>query len=164
MKRLLFIAFIFTFSIACYPQVSSDTLLGSWRNGSVSMLQNRDMQTGATSAANGKTFSYEFEAKGRYKFTGYMQSTMYGCATSLYNEVTGTYKISGSEVTLTQKNNLWRKQNSCSPQSDSTKPGELKTETHEFTVGEDKNGKQTLCLAQTNGENWCFQKRDSGGN
>lgn len=164
MKHFIFAFVIFLSACACTiigsnAQKGSNELVGSWRNGRISLLQNKDRTTGSTTPGNGSTFFYRFYPNGRYEFTGYMESTMYNCTTSLFNTVTGTYKISGSELTLVQKTNKWERKNSCSQSSNMTRQGELKTDSFEWHIKQDENG-ESMCLTYPDGTESCFQKRD----
>lgn len=161
-----FIAAFIVFLSACACTViggkvsdGSSKLVGAWRNGRVSMLQNKDKTTGSTLTANGSTFFYKFYANGKYEFTGYMESTMYNCTTTIFNTVTGTYKVNGNEITLIQKTNNWEKKNNCSPNSNMTSQSELKTDRFEWHIKHDEKG-ESLCLTYPDGTESCFQKRD----
>src|SRR5215203_1421084 len=60
------------------------------------MINEVNTVTGQTKNNRGKTFSYNFAADGTYTFVGYMESTMFGCTTALFNQINGRYMVDGS--------------------------------------------------------------------
>ena len=65
------------------------SVVGYWRTGGVGTINEVNTVTGQTKNNRGTTFSYKFAADGTYTFVGYMESTMFGCTTSLFNEING---------------------------------------------------------------------------
>src|SRR6185369_5972301 len=64
--------------------------------------------TGQTKNRRGQLFSYKFEADGTYTFVGYMESTMFGCTTGLFNEINGRYLVDGSTIFLNPSRDFWK--------------------------------------------------------
>lgn len=138
---------------------SGGSLVGTWTNGTTSMLGEKNMTTGVVTSRNGSTYKYVFHANGSFEFIGYMASTMYGCTTSLFNDKRGKYQISGNQITFTPSKNFWRNQYSCSPASNKERDYTLERETYEFRTKQDEYGKMLVCLANAKGES-CYRRED----
>lgn len=138
---------------------SRSSIVGEWHNGSVSMLQDKNLVTGRTTASNGSTFTYKFFADGRFEYIGYIKSTMYGCTTDLFNDKRGKYEISGSSITFVPSKNYWKNTYSCAPSSNKERDYVLERETYEFRTKIDEYGKTLICLANAKGEN-CFRREE----
>jgi hypothetical protein len=132
-------------------------ITGIWRNGGMSTMVDKNRISGATTPSNGSTFKYVFTADGRFEFIGMMQSTMYGCTTSLFQDKRGRYEINGSTMTLIPSKNFWRNQNSCAPNSTKERDYTLERETLEFRTKTDEYGKLFICLAGAKGET-CYRR------
>ncbi|HLM60960.1 MAG TPA: hypothetical protein VK308_09160 [Pyrinomonadaceae bacterium] len=132
-------------------------IVGIWRNGGMSTMVDKNRISGATTPSNGSTFKYVFTADGRFEFIGMMQSTMYGCTTSLFQDKRGRYEINGSTMTLIPSKNFWRNQNSCAPNSTKERDYTLERETLEFRTKTDEYGKFFICLAGAKGET-CYRR------
>lgn len=134
-------------------------LVGIWTNGSMSMIGERNTVTGATTPSNGSTFKYVFTADGRFEFVGLINSTMYGCTTSLFNDKRGRYEISGSQITFAPSKNFWRNTYSCSPSSNKERDYILERETYDFHTKNDEYGRTLVCLTDAKGER-CFRREE----
>ncbi|MEZ5343969.1 MAG: hypothetical protein R2681_00305 [Pyrinomonadaceae bacterium] len=141
------------------PVGSSNGIFGTWTNGNVSSLSEKNLSTGAISSRGGSTFKYVFSKNGGFEFIGLMNSTMYGCTTSLFNDKRGRFEVNGSKITLVPSKNFWRKQYSCAPKSNSEQNYKLDSEILEFSLKTDEYGKSLICFADTNGES-CYRKED----
>lgn len=132
-------------------------IVGVWRTGGMSMMADKNTVTGATTPSNGSTFKYVFTADGRFETVGLLQSTLYGCTTSLFNDKRGKFEISGSQLTLIPSKNFWRQQNSCAPNSTKERDYTLERETLEVRSKTDEYGKSFICLANAKGET-CYRR------
>ena len=135
------------------------SIVGTWTNGTTSMLGEKNMTTGVVTSRNGSTYKYVFHANGSFEFIGYMASTMYGCTTTLFNDKRGKYQINGSQITFIPSKNFWRNQYSCSPASYKERDYTLERETYEFRTKQDEYGKTLVCLANAKGES-CYRRED----
>jgi len=135
----------------------SGEIVGTWTNGGMSLLLERNTVTGATTPLNGSTFKYVFTAGGNFEAIGLIQSTVYGCTTSLFNDKRGKYEINGSQITLVPNKNFWRNTYSCSPQSNKERDYVLERETIEWRTKTDEYGKSYICLANAKGES-CYRR------
>lgn len=138
---------------------SGGELVGVWTNGSVSMLGERNTVTGAVSSRGGSAFKYVFTADGRFEFYGLINSTMYGCTTSLFNDKRGRYEISGSQITLIPSKNYWKNTYSCSPSSNKERDYVLERETYSFSTKQNEYNQTLVCLTDAKGER-CFRREE----
>ncbi len=132
-------------------------IVGIWRSGGMSLLQDRNTVTGATTPSNGSTFKYVFTADNRFEFVGMIQSTMYGCTTTLFNDKRGRVEIDGSQLTLIPGKNFWRQQNNCAPNSTKERDYTLERENFQWRMKTDEYGKSFICLANAKGET-CYRR------
>jgi hypothetical protein len=134
-------------------------LVGEWSNGKVSMLQEKNLSTGQTTASNGSTFTYKFHSNGSFEFIGYMKSTMYGCTTDLFNDKRGKVEVDGDQITLVPSKNYWKNTYSCAPNSNKEKNHTLERETYTWRLKTDEYGKTLVCLANDKGET-CYRREE----
>jgi hypothetical protein len=146
-------------SVSTQKSAGSREIIGTWTKGAMSMLLDRNTVTGATTPSNGSNFKYVFTADGRFESIGLIQSTVYGCTTSLFNDKRGKYQISGNQITLIPSKNFWRNTYSCSPSSNKERDYTLERETFEFRTKTDEYGKTHVCLANAKGE-ICYQRAE----
>lgn len=138
------------------PLKTSD-LAGTWRTGGQSMMADKNLTTGATTPSNGNTFKFVFTRDGRFAFVGYLQSTMYGCTTDLFNDKQGSYEFDGEQLTLVPTKNFWRNTYSCSPKSNKERNYTLEKETLAVRTKTDEYGAFYLCLTGKTGET-CYRR------
>ncbi|MFT3744944.1 MAG: hypothetical protein QM785_11715 [Pyrinomonadaceae bacterium] len=145
--------------VAAYSQDSfrNSDLAGIWRTGGMSTIGERNTVTGSTTPSNGNTQKYEFSSNGTFTFVGYLQSTMYGCTTALFNDKRGKYAINGDQLTLIPSKNFWRNTNSCSPSSTKERDYTLDRETYTVRTKTDEYDKLFICLANAKGES-CYRR------
>lgn len=119
---------------ACALAAPAADLTGRWTNGRISTIQYQDAVTGRPAPTNGNYFAYEFRPDGTYSFTGYMQSVLYHCTTTLYSQEAGTYSINGATLSLRPEKNPYKMTNSCAPSSNKEGPGKLTPRIYEFRI------------------------------
>jgi hypothetical protein len=127
-------------------QVPSN-LVGKWFSGSASILQEKNMTTGAVASRYGSSIGYEINADGTFQYAGLMKSTMYGCTTTLWNDQRGKISIEGDRITFAPSKDYWLNTNSCYPSANKEKNKELQAKTYNFEVGT-KEGKEWLCMRE----------------
>ena len=76
----------------------------------------------------------EFRNDGTYTFIGLMQTTVYNCTTSVFSQETGTYEMTGSEVSMHPQKNPYQMRYSCYPNSNKEAPGKLIERTYRYRV------------------------------
>jgi hypothetical protein len=136
---------------------AQDDVTGYWKTGSVGSLQYRNQVSGATKSNRGSLFSYKFMANGSYEFIGYMESTMYNCTTTLFNDITGKYTVDGSTINLNPARDFWKSTNSCAASGNKTRTKTPTQKSLEFSHKTDEYGKLFLCLNDAGAET-CFRK------
>ena len=127
-------------------QVPSN-LIGSWFEGSASILQEKNVSTGAVASRYGSSIGYVINADGTFRYAALIKSTMYGCTTSLWNDRRGTISIEGDVITFTPDKDYWLNTNSCYPSSNKGKNKALQASAFNFEVGT-KAGKEWLCMRE----------------
>lgn len=132
-------------------------LFGSWRTSQLSMLVYQNQVTGASTPGSGTTMQYRFYPDGRFEYNGYLQSTMYNCTTTLFNPMTGTYRVDGSRLTLTPRTNIWQMRNNCAPRSNKESAGKMDVVTYQLGFKQE-GGRSFLCLNGADGKGACYQK------
>lgn len=132
-------------------------MAGTWTNGTVGAVQYQNRVTGATKPGRGSIFTYKFHANGTYEFTGYMEVTMYSCTTTLFNQITGRYKVSDGTVALDPSRDFWKNTNSCAASGNKQQTKTPTKKSYEFRVTEDEYGSELLCLADADGET-CYKR------
>ncbi|HSK73958.1 MAG TPA: hypothetical protein VK892_19825 [Pyrinomonadaceae bacterium] len=160
MKKLLFQSLLFVLAVSI--QVSSifaqsSEIVGSWKNGSVGTIQYQNSATGATKPGRGSVFSYKFLANGNYEFAGYMETTMYNCTTSLFNEIKGKYAVEGSTITLNPARDFWKSTNSCFASGNKEQLKTPQKSVYEIEFKKDDYENRLLCLTNEKGES-CFKR------
>lgn len=158
MKYILLLS-LFLLTGNLFAQNVPTEIVGEWSNGNVSMLQEKNLTTGQTTAANGATFSYRFSADGSFEFIGYIKSTMYGCTTDLFNDKRDTLETDGDRITLVPPKNYRKNTYSCSPKSNKERDYALEREAFRLRAATDQNGRKFICLANANGET-CYLKEE----
>ncbi len=133
------------------------SVVGYWKTGGLGTINEVNTVNGQTKNRRGNMFSYTFAADGTYTFTGYMESTMFGCTTSLFNETKGRYMVDGATIFLNPARDLWKNMYSCFPNSNRS---EMKTPTKkslEFGFKTDEYGKEFICLTDA-GVETCYRR------
>ena len=130
-------------------------IVGSWKDGSVGSVQYQNQVTGATRNGRSHVFSYKFLPNGNYEFVGYMEINNYGCASTLFNQITGKYSVDGSTIYLNPSRDFWRSGNSCAASGNKETTKAPVKKTLEFERKEDSYGQPILCL-QDGEANTCY--------
>ena len=133
------------------------SVVGYWKTSGLGTINEVNTVTGQTQNRRGNMFSYKFAADGTYTFVGYMESTMFGCTTGLFNEINGRYMVDGTTIFLNPSRDLWKSSYSCFPNSNRS---EMKTPTKkslEFGFKTDQYGKDFICLNDA-GVETCYRR------
>jgi len=154
------VRFVFVFGIIVSQMVAASaqrSVVGDWKTGGLGTIDEVNTVTGQTKNRRGNTFSYKFAADGTYSFTGYMESTMFGCTTSLFNEINGRYMVDGTTIFLNPARDLWRNMYSCFPNSNKSQPKTPTKKSLEFGFKTDQYGKEFICLSDA-GVETCYRR------
>jgi len=150
LRDLALIIFILGIAVAASYSQSPDarSIVGTWSNGAVSLLVERNTTTGSTTPSNGHTWTYKLNADGTFSFVGLLNSTTYGCTMGIFNEKNGHYEVAGGTITFRPTRNFWRKTNSCAPSSNSERNYVLDPESYAIRTKTDENGLGYICLVK----------------
>jgi hypothetical protein len=137
------------------------SVVGYWKTGGLGMVNEVNTTTGQTKNRRGQMFSYTFAADGTYKFHGYMESTMFGCTTSLFQEVTGRYLVDAGTIFLKPSRDVWTNSYSCFPDRNRSqeKPAPA-AKSLTFGFNTDEYGKSFICLTDAGVETCYRQETD----
>ena len=135
-------------------------VVGTWNNGNVGSIQYQNRVTGATKPGRGSVFTYKFLANGTYEYVGYMEVSMYNCTTTLFNQITGKYSVSGSTIDLMPNRDFWKSTNSCAASGNKQQTKTPTRRTVEFRTGTNDYGQQELCINDGTGET-CYRREEN---
>jgi hypothetical protein len=136
------------------------SVVGYWKTGGVGTINEVNTVTGQTKNRRGKMFSYRFAADGSYTFHGYMESTMFGCTTSLFQEVTGRYLVDAGTIFLKPSRDVWTNSYSCFPNRNSSQEKLAPAEKSlQFGFKTDEYGKSFICLNDA-GVETCYRREE----
>ena len=135
------------------------SVVGYWKTSGLGMINEVNTVTGQTKNNRGKMFSYKFAADGTYTFVGYLESTMFGCATSLFNEINGRYLVDGTTIFLNPSRDLWKNMYSCFPNSNRSQTKVPTKKSLEFSFKTDEYGKEFICLNDEGAES-CYRREE----
>ena len=162
MQKIL-LGFVLVFGIIVSQGVTAtaqDSVVGYWKTGGLGMINEVNTTTGQTKNNRGKTFSYKFAADGTYTFVGYMESTMFGCTTSLFEEVTGRYLVDAGTIFLKPSRDVWTNSNLCFPNRNSSQEKPAPAEKSlGFGFKTDEYGKSFICLNDA-GVETCYRREE----
>ena len=122
-------------------------LVGNWFEGSVSILQEKNMSNGSIASKYGSSIGYVINSDGTFRYAGLIKSTMYGCTTSLWNDRRGVISVEGDRITFTPDKDYWFNGNSCYPSANKEQNKALQAKTFNYEVGT-KEGKEWLCMRE----------------
>lgn len=157
-KSLL--GFLLVFGIIVSQGVTASaqqSVVGYWKTGGVGTINEVNTVTGQTKNRRGQMFSYTFAADGTYSFVGYMESTMFGCTTSLFNEIHGRYLVDGTTIFLNPARDFWKNTYSCFPNSNKSQTKVPTKKSLEFSFKKDEYGKDFICLSDGSAET-CYRR------
>lgn len=151
---VLVLGIIVSLGVAASAQRS---VVGYWKTSGLGMINEVNTVTGQTKNNRGKMFSYKFNADGTYTFVGYMESTMFGCTTSLFNEINGRYMVDGTTIFLNPSRDVWKNMYSCFPNSNRSEMKAPFKKSLEFGFKTDQYGKDFICLNDAGVES-CYRR------
>lgn len=134
-------------------------LVGSWYTGTISTVNYYNPTTGQWSPPSGTGITYSLTADGYYEKSGLLQSSLYGCTTTLFVYNKGTVVVDGNKISLYPTYGRVKSQDNCVPRFNYDKPAEL-TEEHIFwELGTDAYGLEALWLRYAEGDASAFYRR-----
>ena len=84
-----------------------------------------------------------------------MEMNMYNCSNTLFNQITGRYKVEGSTIYLNPAKDFWKSTNSCAASGNKQTNKVPTKKTLEYELKEDDYGKPVLCLTEGESQT-CF--------
>jgi hypothetical protein len=153
----IFLLLVAVQAYSAFGQTSD--ILGSWKNGSVGMIQYQNRTTGATKPGRGSIFTYKFNPNGTYEFVGYMEVTMYNCTTTLFNSIAGRYSVDGSTINLNPSKDFWKNTNSCAASGNKQQNKAPTRLSVTYDRRQDEYGKELLCITAKEGET-CYRREE----
>ena len=157
-KLMLGFVLVLGITVALGVTVSAQrSVVGNWKTGGLGMINEINTVTGQTKNNRGTTFSYKFAADGTYTFVGYMESTMFGCTTGLFNEINGRYMVDGTTIFLKPSRDFWKNTYSCFPNSNRSQTKDPTKKSLEFGFKKDQYGKDFICLNDA-GVETCYRR------
>jgi hypothetical protein len=134
-------------------------VVGSWRNGSSSIIQYKNSTTGTIKPGSGSLANYKFNANGTYEYIGYLEMTMYNCTTQAFANLVGRYTVSGSTISFNPTKDFWKNTNSCAASSNKEQTRVPTKLSVSFDRRQDEYGKELLCITAKEGEA-CYRKEE----
>lgn len=124
-------------------------LVGRWHTGSVSSINYYNPSTGQWAAPSGTGAAYVFDAEGYYEESGILQSSVYGCTTTLYFYKVGTVALETGADGLTTLHlypghSRTKSEDNCNARFNFEKEGKLDDEVISIALGADAYGIETL--------------------
>jgi len=157
-KILLSVVLVFGIMVSqAVTATAQDSVVGYWKTGGVGTINEVNTVTGQTKNRRGQMFSYKFAADGTYTFVGYMESTMFGCTTGLFNEINGRYTVEGTTIVLNPSRDFWQNTYSCFPNSNRSQTKTPTKKSLEFGFKTDQYGKDFICLSDA-GVETCYRR------
>jgi hypothetical protein len=157
------VGFVLVFGIIVsqgVPANAQRSVLGYWKTGGLGTINEVNTTTGQTKNRRGQMFSYRFAADGSYTFHGYMESTMFGCTTSLFERVTGRYIVDAGAIFLKPSRDVWTNSYSCFPNRNSSQEKPTPAEKSlQFRFKTDEYGKSFICLNDA-GVETCYRREE----
>lgn len=134
-------------------------IAGDWYNGSISTINYYNPTTGQWSPPSGTGISYKFTADGYYEKGGLLQTSLYGCTTTLFVYYKGTVAIEGSTIKFYPTYGRIKSQDNCVERFNFDKPAELKQESASWWIAADAYGVPALWIGDPEGEATPYYRR-----
>lgn len=140
------------------------SIIGEWSNGYSSIWSGYVPTVGPKTFTPGKShyWKYSFHADGTFEFVGLLQTTMYNCTLTIFQDKRGKYAINGNQITLTKTKNFFRKTDSCAASGNMEREYNLEPETYTLNVKRSEYGKEQVCLDSGGGEGSlvCYERAE----
>jgi photosystem II stability/assembly factor-like uncharacterized protein len=126
---------------------AAPALVGSWMNGSVSLIAYENLATGEVTPGNSAGELYTVSAGGHYTRVNMRQSTLYSCTDLIASESEGTMTADEARMVLAPATNIEIGRFSCQPKSDYTRRLPLTRQIYSWKLDVYQRGTK-LCLLQ----------------
>ena len=125
-------------------------LVGSWSNGSVSLVTYQNVGTGEFAPASGTGELYTVSADGHYVWAHLQQGSLYNCTSLVFSEVEGTVTAGKAGVVLAPSKNTEIGRFSCQTKSNYVRQHPLIRQTFSWKVDMYQRGTKLCLLQQAN--------------
>lgn len=131
------------------------SLAGKWTNGYSSIWSGYSPTTGPKTYTPGNAhyWEYTFHPNGTFEYSGLLNSTMYNCTLTLFQDKRGTYTVNGNQIALNKTKNFFRKTNSCAPSSNQERSYNLEPEVYTVRTTGDQ-----VCLTADGATEVCYSR------
>lgn len=126
------------------PSARPAELVGSWFTGTISSIQYYDPVGGSWADPNGEGFYLILDADGSYEEGAVIQSTMYGCSSTLLGRAVGGWSIEGFQLSLVRESGETSITGNCTGSGTNTMGPQ--TDIYYWELGPDAYGIETLTL------------------
>ncbi len=147
-----------------YPRGGGDAseLVGEWSQSEVSTTDYVNPGTGAHADPSGERLNIRLNADGTYKIGWLLQSSLYGCTSSVFGYKTGVYTVEGLTITFVDKTNTLTSKDNCHAEWNYEKHPPLGRSVYQWQMGETKYG-PGLILLGTDGKKRAFVRETGKG-
>jgi hypothetical protein len=132
-------------------------LAGKWEKKQSGMSS---YQNGMYKGSSGNYESYTFFADGRVEYTSLIAVQNYGCRLEAFSQSKGRASIDGSNLTVSLGAGTIRRDDSCSPSKNYTKPTSATNFTYRWSIEKDEYGTVQLCLTESNGSKYYYRRAE----
>ena len=145
--RLTGVLCIFAASHHAQTPVPSQ-LVGKWTLREGSGTSYRDSRTGQFSAPNANTYTYTISANGRFEHAALLSSSLYQCTMQMFGFETGRVEVAGDRIAFTDLSATIRSVDSCRPQWNYEKGGNLTRTEYAWRLAQDEFGQKLILLGR----------------
>jgi len=110
--------------------------------------------------SSGNYESYTFLADGRVEYTSLIAVQNYGCRLEAFSQSKGRASLSGSDLTINLGAGTIKRDDSCSPSKNYTKPTDATNFTYKWSIEKDEYGTVQLCLTESNGNKYYYRRAE----
>lgn len=130
-------------------------LVGKWERKSSGMSS---YSGGVYQGSSGNYESYEFFADGRVNYTTLIAVQNYSCRLEAFAQSKGRAAASGTNLNLKLAAGTIRRDDSCSPSKNYTKPTDATNDNYTWRIEKDKYGTIQLALTDSDGKTFYYRR------
>ncbi len=135
-------------------------LVGEWSKSHVSTIDFVNPGTGSHADPSGERLNVRFFPDGTYKLGWLLQSSLYGCTSTVFGLKSGSYAVQGSALTMKDAASVLTSKDNCHREWNYEKHPALLQSTYQWRLGRTKYG-QVLILRAADGKETVYA-RESG--
>jgi hypothetical protein len=115
-------------------------LIGEWYQSNVSTIDFVNSNTGAHTAPSGDRLNVRFFPDGTYKMGWLLQSSLYGCTSTVFGYKVGVYALDGTALRMQERSYSLTSKDNCHPEWNYEKHPPLKSGTVQVRMARTKYG------------------------